>query len=137
MRLYLRLLRCGYSLLATDADTVWLRDPSHFVGRTLGVSSGSHATSAGQPAATGGGGGGGGDGNSTADASVAELHSADVMVSVDENYIEKDTDPQLILRDFNTGMLFLRATAATIGFVVEWASRPHTQCTVHLTSVHR
>ena len=42
------------------------------------------------------------------------------MVSVDENFIEKDLDPQLVTRDFNTGMLFLRFTLATVAFVAEW-----------------
>ena len=106
VKLYLGLLECGYSLLATDADTVWLSDPFRFI-----------------EASSRGGGGGGGAAFGERDGDLVELHRADVLVSVDENFIRRDLDPELVIRDFNTGMLFLRRTTATIAFVAEWAHR--------------
>ena len=101
VRLYSLLLSCGYSLLATDADTVWLSEPWPYVGPPPGV----HA----KPAK-----------------GADDLWTAEVLVSVDENFIGKDLDPRLALQDFNTGMLFLRSTPATVAFVFEWAFRIET-----------
>ena len=87
------LLRRGYSVLITDADSVFLRSPWPWIA----------------PSAA-----------SFAAADAGMLPSADVLIANDYPDMRRDGQPDTVL---NSGVLFLRARAAAIRLVEEWSVR--------------
>eukprot|EP00898_Chlorokybus_atmophyticus_P009220 jgi/Chlat1/929/Chrsp108S01364 len=90
-----RLLLRGYDVLLTDADALWLGDPWPFLGRK------------GVPIRP-------------------EAHlfaKADILVTSDCINMEQDWDPELVITEFNTGVVFLRSNKQTVAFVTEWRDR--------------
>ena len=97
-RLTLGLLRRGYDVLLSDADTVWLGNPWPWIG------------------------GGAAGASPAADAGMLPL--ADVLTTNDYPDFRRDGQPDTV---FNTGALFFRATPRAIALVEEWAERDRQQ----------
>lgn len=91
LTLALRFVEAGYSVLLSDADSVWLADPSPWIGGAQGMAE---------------------------DAGL--LPSADLLVTNDLPDPRRDGQPDSV---FNTGALFLRASARTLAFLSEWSNR--------------
>lgn len=94
-RLTLGLLRRGYHVLLSDADSVWLGDPWPWIG-------------AGGPM---------GEPSLPAAADAGLLPSADVLTTNDYPDLRRDGQPDSV---FNTGALFFRSTPRAIAIVAEW-----------------
>ena len=105
-RLVHTLLRLGYDVLLSDADSVFLGNPWPWIGPILSASSTTTSTSSSSTSAL------------ALDAGL--LPTADVLLSNDYPDLRRDGQPDSV---FNSGLAFLRCTPRAIHFVAEWAER--------------
>eukprot|EP00898_Chlorokybus_atmophyticus_P002642 jgi/Chlat1/3379/Chrsp23S03728 len=90
------LLAKGYDVLVSDADTVWLGNPWPLLGRT---------------------------GVPTKLPEAKFFQHADVLVTSDCINRVMDMKADVMQQEINTGVLFMRSTAASIALCAEWQKR--------------
>jgi hypothetical protein len=87
------MLETGYDIFISDADVVWFGNPWPVVGGRKEI---------------------------PVRPDSIHLATADVLASTDCIDFLEDMGPGIAGHEQNTGMLFLRATAAAVEFTVEW-----------------
>ena len=98
-----RIVGLGYSVLHTDCDVIWLRDPSPYLMCTAAAEQGEFSAASRWP--------------------CAAMRQADVAVSSDNMSPGRDTEGHASYSaggTFNTGILFIRGNAQGQGFAKAW-----------------
>ena len=98
-----RLVALGYSVLHTDIDVIWLRDPSPYLMCSAEAERGEFSSDSRWP--------------------CAAMRQADVAVSSDNMSPGRDTEGHAAYSaggTFNTGILFIRANAQGQAFASAW-----------------
>jgi hypothetical protein len=93
------MLETGYNIFISDADVVWFGNPWPVVGGRKDI---------------------------PVRPDSIHLATADVLASTDCIDFLEDMGPGIAGHEQNTGMLFLRATAAAVEFTIEWQVQKQT-----------